>query len=263
MNAANSAVGSTPAARTTPDVYDEIVRTPSAPRSPRRASASATGASALRSGEPYSRVGRGGIAVDICDNPGPRASQPPAEKHEGGFLGALRENGVRLEGAQLSGDAERQQRVERGTVERTRPHTTHEHEPRIGPAAACVAREDPDVELGRQRIELLVERGRQREGVSRPPDHEQLPPHADAAFASSSSIRVKTASSEYLFTDATAASASRERSSGVGVEAARPRRRARPDHPAERAGRSRRRARPLARRRPRLRSPGSPRPAPP
>ena len=151
--------------------------------------------------------------MDVCDHTGPRARQPAAEKHESGFLGALRENGVGLEGAQLPGDAERQQRVEDRAVERTRPHTTHEHEPRVGPVAASVAREDADVELGRQRVELLVERGRQREGVSRPPDHEQLPPHAEAAFASSSSIRVKTAFSEYPSTDAAAASARRERSS--------------------------------------------------
>ena len=52
MNAANSAVGSTPAARTSPDVYAEIVRTPSLLRSPRRASASASGASALRNDDP-------------------------------------------------------------------------------------------------------------------------------------------------------------------------------------------------------------------
>ena len=52
MNAANSAVGSTPAARTSPDVYAEIVRTPSLLRSPRRASASASGASALRHDDP-------------------------------------------------------------------------------------------------------------------------------------------------------------------------------------------------------------------
>ena len=52
MNAANVAVGSTPASRTSPDVYAEIVRTPSACRSPYRASASASGASALRDGEP-------------------------------------------------------------------------------------------------------------------------------------------------------------------------------------------------------------------
>ncbi len=214
MNAANSAVGSTPADRTTPDVYAEIVRTPSAPRSPRRASASASGASALRSGEPYSRVGAAGSPwMSAITRVRARASRR-AEKHESGFLGALRENGVGLEGAQLPGDAKRQQRVEGGAVERTRPHTTHEHEPRVGPAAASVTCEDADVELGRQRVELLVERGRQRECVSRPPDHEQLPPHADAAFVSSSSIRVKTAFSEYPSTDATAASARRERSSG-------------------------------------------------
>ncbi len=52
MNAANSAVGSTPASRTSPDVYAEIVRTPSLWRNPYRASASAIGASALRTGDP-------------------------------------------------------------------------------------------------------------------------------------------------------------------------------------------------------------------
>ena len=52
MNAANSAVGSTPASRTRPDVYAEIVRTPSLRRSPKRASASASGASAFRRGDP-------------------------------------------------------------------------------------------------------------------------------------------------------------------------------------------------------------------
>jgi hypothetical protein len=52
MNAANVAVGSAPAWRTRPEVYAEIVRTPSECRSPYRASASASGASALRAREP-------------------------------------------------------------------------------------------------------------------------------------------------------------------------------------------------------------------
>src|SRR3970040_2137179 len=53
MTAAKVAVGSTPTWRTTREVYSEMVRVPSARRSPARASASPRGDSAFRIGEAY------------------------------------------------------------------------------------------------------------------------------------------------------------------------------------------------------------------
>ena len=52
MKAGKTAAGSTPSERTSPLVYEEIVRTASALRTAVRATASASGASARRHGDP-------------------------------------------------------------------------------------------------------------------------------------------------------------------------------------------------------------------
>ena len=56
MNAGKTSAGSRPAARTSPVVYGETVRTPSARRRAASATRSATGESTRRNGDPYSRV---------------------------------------------------------------------------------------------------------------------------------------------------------------------------------------------------------------
>ncbi len=197
MNAANSAVGSTPADRTTPDVYAEIVRTPSAPRSPRRASASATGASAFRSGEPYSRVGRGGIAVDVCDHAA--SARAPAGGREARERLPGRPARERRRARRRAAPGRRGTAGARRTRDRRAHAATHDARARTADRSPL-----PPAWLARTRTSSSADsasnfwssEGDSGRRVSRPPDHEQLPPHADAAFASSSSIRVKTASSE-------------------------------------------------------------------
>ena len=135
------------------------------------------------------------IAVDVRDHACRDARERASEHAERRLLRALSEHGVRPERAQLTCHAKREKRVERRSVERPWPDRAHELETRVGPAPSTRARENSNVELGRERVELLGERGRQRKGVPRPPDHEQPLLHA-TAFRSSASIAVKTASSE-------------------------------------------------------------------
>ena len=200
MNAANSAVGSTPASRTRPDVYAgdraHAVRARAA-RSGERIGerARAPCAAASRRAASPARRSPWMSAITVV---GTRASAAP-EEHERGLLRALREDGVGPEAPQLARDAERQQRVERGAVERARPNRPHEREARgRSPLPPPRAREHAHVELGRRaRRTSAASDGDERQRVARPADHEQLPLHRRAA---SRELRprcaVKTASSE-------------------------------------------------------------------
>ena len=249
MNAANSAVGSTPASRTTR-------------RRVRRDRANAVAASQpvarervrerreqlppRRSVEPGRR---GRVAVDVRDHPRRHPRELPSDDRERRLLRALREHGIGPECAQLTRDPERQQRVEGEPVERTWSNRPNERETRIRPAPATRAREHADVELRLERGELLLERRRERQRVARAADHEEPLPHVPARW-SSASIVVKTTSSEYLSTEAWC------RLGAAARGARRPRRSARlprpalPDRRVARGARSRRRARPRARHRP-------------
>ena len=140
------------------------------------------------------RCGR--IAVDVRDHACRDARERASEHTERRLLRALSEHGVRPERAQLTCHAEREKRVERRSVEQPVAGSGATSWKRgSAPAASTRARENSDVELSRERVELLGERGRQRKRVPRPPDHEQPLLHA-TAFNSSASIAVKTASSE-------------------------------------------------------------------
>ena len=113
----------------------------------------------------------------------------------GTFLGTLREHCIRPEIADLACDAKRHQRVEDRAVEHPRSHAPDESEAPVISTPARIGCEHADVELLRQGVELLLERRRERQRIAHPPDHEKPPLHRRAACVSSSSMRVKTASS--------------------------------------------------------------------
>jgi len=116
--------------------------------------------------------------VDVDDNARRDSGQLPSEEHERSLLPALCGNGVRPKAAELTRDAEREERVERGAVEHAGPHGANEPEARIRPLAAGGARKHAHVELRGERVELPRERGGKRERVAGAPHHQQLPSHS-------------------------------------------------------------------------------------
>ena len=97
-------------------MYDETVRTASARRRPNAPTASASGESARRSGEPYRRVA---VRQSPCSSTitfAPRAREP----HERRLVRALRDDRDRPVLAREAAHAQRQQRVEERPVERAR-----------------------------------------------------------------------------------------------------------------------------------------------
>jgi hypothetical protein len=134
--------------------------------------------------------------VDVRDHTRRHASEGPADDGERSFLRTLREHRVRPEAAQLTRNSHRQQGVEDEPVQSARADGSNEREARIPPAPSARARENTHVELGGERVELLLERGRERQRVPRAADQQEPLPHGDAAFSSSASMVVKIASSE-------------------------------------------------------------------
>ena len=111
---------------------------------------------------------------------GTRASLRPSDG-ERGLLRALGEHRVGPEAAQLARDAKRQ-RARRTRARRAHAAATGRTRWKrvVARRAAAGAREHAHVELGRERVELLRERRRERQRVARAADHEQPLLHATA-----------------------------------------------------------------------------------
>ncbi len=135
--------------------------------------------------------------MHVCDDARRHASERPAEEREGRLLPALREHRVGPEAPELPGDADGKECVEEDAVEHPWPDGLDEPEARVAaPVAPRRRPQDVDVELPRERIELLRERRRERERVPAPPDQEQPQLHGSVACFRTFSISAKTASSE-------------------------------------------------------------------